>query len=287
MKGKGRGSMMIEVKDLYFSYPRQKENVLRGISFKVNKGEVFGFLGPSGAGKSTLQKILLGLHKNYKGNVQVMGKEIKRINKDYYNEIGVGFELPNLYEQLTIIENLETFASLYSNPANIEELLKEVGLYEDRYKKVCDISKGMKMRLNFCRAQVGSPSVLFLDEPTSGLDPNNTKVIRDKILRYKEKGYTVVLTTHNMTFAEDICDQVAFVVEGQIKELDTPEALRIKYGSYEIEVVTTEGKTRFPMEGLKENTAFKKALEKDIISIDTLRPTLQEIFTIVTGRVLV
>lgn len=278
---------MIEVKDLYFAYPRQREEVLRGISFQVSKGEVFGFLGPSGAGKSTLQKILLGLHKDYKGSVQVMGKEIKRVDKDYYNEIGVGFELPNLYEQLTILENLETFASLYKHPTNIEALLKEVGLYEDRHKKVCNISKGMKMRLNFCRAQVGSPSILFLDEPTSGLDPNNTKVIQDKILEYKKKGHTVILTTHNMTFAEDICDQVAFVVEGQIKELDTPEALRSKYGTCEVEVVTIEGKKRFPMEALNTNADFKKALDEKIISIDTLRPTLQEIFTIVTGRVLV
>ena len=83
-----------------------------------------------------------------------------------------------------------TFSSLYKHPANIENLLKEVGLYEDRHKKVCNISKGMKMRLNFCRAQVGSPSILFLDEPTSGLDPNNTKVIQDKILEYKKKGFT-------------------------------------------------------------------------------------------------
>lgn len=116
---------MIEVKDLHFAYPRQKQEVLRGVSFTVNKGEVFGFLGPSGAGKSTLQKILLGLHKNYIGTVQVMGKEIRRIKKDYYNEIGVGFELPNLYEQLTIIDNLKTFSTLYSNPADIESLLNE------------------------------------------------------------------------------------------------------------------------------------------------------------------
>ena len=278
---------MIEVKDLHFAYPRQKQEVLRGVSFTVNKGEVFGFLGPSGAGKSTLQKILLGLHKNYIGTVQVMGKEIRRTKKDYYNEIGVGFELPNLYEQLTIIDNLKTFSTLYSNPADIESLLKEVGLFEDRHKKVCDISKGMKMRLNFCRAQVGNPSILFLDEPTSGLDPNNTKVIQDKILEYKKQGYTVILTTHNMTFAEDICDQVAFVVEGQIKELDTPQALRLKYGSCEVEVVITDGKERFALQDLKSNEAFKKALDKNIISIETLRPTLQEIFTIVTGRMLV
>jgi len=278
---------MIKVSNLHFSYKKARGEVLKGINVEIKEGEVFGFLGPSGAGKSTLQKILLGLYKNYQGSVKVMGQEVKNINKSYYNKVGVGFELPNLYEQLTIMENMKTFASLYDEPMDIEVLLKEVGLFEDRHKKICDISKGMKMRLNFCRAQIGNPSVLFLDEPTSGLDPNNTKVIQDKIMDYKKKGYTVILTTHNMTFAEDICDRVAFVVEGQIKELDAPEALRNKYGSCEVQVVTTEGKQRFPLAGLKENKAFAESLKHEIISIDTLKPTLQEIFTIVTGRVLV
>lgn len=278
---------MIKVENLYFKYNKKNENVLKGINVEIKEGEVFGFLGPSGAGKSTLQKILLGLYKNYQGSVQVIGQEVNKVKKSYYNKVGVGFELPNLYEQLTIMENMKTFASLYDEPMDIEMLLKEVGLYEDRNKKVCDISKGMKMRLNFCRAQIGNPSILFLDEPTSGLDPNNTKVIQDKIMAYKKKGYTVILTTHNMTFAEDICDRVAFVVDGQIKELDTPEALRNKYGSCEVLVVTSEGRQRFPMENLKDNKAFIESLKQEIISIDTLKPTLQEIFTIVTGRVLV
>ena len=278
---------MIKVNDLHFTYKKASGEVLKGINVEIKEGEVFGFLGPSGAGKSTLQKILLGLYKNYEGSVQVMGQEVKKVKKSYYNKVGVGFELPNLYEQLTIMENMKTFASLYDEPMDIETLLREVGLYEDRNKKVCDISKGMKMRLNFCRAQVGSPSVLFLDEPTSGLDPNNTKVIQDKIMAYKKKGYTVILTTHNMTFAEDICDRVAFVVDGQIKELDTPRALRNKYGSCEVQVITTKGTQRFPLENLKDNKAFIESLKEEIISIDTLKPTLQEIFTIVTGRVLV
>ena len=278
---------MIKVENLYFKYIKKHENVLKGINVEIKEGEIFGFLGPSGAGKSTLQKILLGLYKNYQGSVQVMGQEVNKVKKSYYNKVGVGFELPNLYEQLTIMENMKTFASLYDEPLDIEMLLKEVGLYEDRNKKVCDISKGMKMRLNFCRAQVGNPSILFLDEPTSGLDPNNTKVIQDKIMAYKEKGYTVILTTHNMTFAEDICDRVAFVVDGQIRELDTPETLRNKYGSCEVQVVTSKGRQRFPLENLKDNKAFIESLKQEIISIDTLKPTLQEIFTIVTGRVLV
>ena len=278
---------VIEVKDLHFAYNRKQQEVLKGLDFEVTKGEVFGFLGPSGAGKSTLQKILLGLLKNYRGTAKVMGKEVRESKAEYYNEIGVGFELPNLYEQLTIYDNLKTFGSLYRRVADSDELLKEVGLYEHRDKKVCDISKGMKMRLNFCRALVGSPSILFLDEPTSGLDPNNTKVIEEKILSYKSQGYTVILTTHNMTFAEAICDRVAFVVEGVIKEIGSPYDLRLKYGSPKVQVITNGRKAVFELEGIHKNQAFKSCLEEEILSIDTLRPTLEEIFTEVTGRVLV
>ncbi|MGL5353196.1 MAG: ATP-binding cassette domain-containing protein, partial [Clostridium sp.] len=143
---------MIEISNLDFSYSKKSPNTLKQISLNVKKGEIFGLLGPSGAGKSTLQKILLGLLKGYSGKVIVNGKDIKKVTRNYYDSIGVGFELPNLYEQLTIYENLESFSKLYSKPASIIELLKRVGLDEHKDKKVSEISKGMKMRLNFCRA---------------------------------------------------------------------------------------------------------------------------------------
>lgn len=277
---------MIKVKDLHFTYKRGQEEVLKGIDVQISKGEVFGFLGPSGAGKSTLQKVLLGLLKGYRGSAKVMGYETKHIKADFYNKIGVGFELPNLYEQLTLEENLKTFAGLYKEPANINELLEAVGLYEHRQKKVSEISKGMKMRLNFCRALVGQPELLFLDEPTSGLDPNNTKVIQDKILDYKAKGKTVVLTTHNMSFAEEICDRVAFVVGGQIKEIGEPEALRLKYGECKVKVTTAKEEKLYDMKALNKNKEFIASLDQ-CVSIDTVKPSLSEIFTLVTGRVLV
>lgn len=282
----GSGASIIKVQDLHFAYQKGQEEVLKGIDIDIPKGEVFGFLGPSGAGKSTLQKVLLGLLKGYSGSSKVMGQETKNIKADFYNEIGVGFELPNLYEQLTLEENLKTFAGIYKHSADIHELLQEVGLYEHRQKKVSEISKGMKMRLNFCRALVGQPELLFLDEPTSGLDPNNTKVIQDKILEYKAKGKTVVLTTHNMSFAEEICDRVAFVVAGQIKEIGQPEALRLKHGEYKVKVTTMSEEKLFDMKGLGQNKEFIASLAH-CISIDTMKPSLSEIFTQVTGRILV
>ncbi len=279
---------MIKVEKLYFAYPKMKEDVLKGLTFEVQEGEIFGLLGPSGAGKSTLQKILLGLLKGYRGSAKVMDHEVNVIKTSYYDKIGVGFELPNLYEQLTVTENMETFSKLYTKPADSEALLKDVGLYEHRNKKVSQISKGMKMRLNFCRSLVGSPDILFLDEPTSGLDPNNTEVIKQLVRKQKEQGRTVVLTTHNMSFAEEICDRVAFVVEGEIKKIGTPLALKSEYGENRVCVIRDHGEQEFDLKGIDKNPLFLEALsQKDVKEIYTKQPSLEKIFTIVTGRVLV
>ncbi|MGL4798546.1 MAG: ATP-binding cassette domain-containing protein [Cellulosilyticaceae bacterium] len=279
---------MIQVEDLRFCYKGMKEDTLKGISFKVEKTECFGLLGPSGAGKSTLQKVLLGLEKKYRGKAVVMGTEVSGLGNKYYDRIGVGFELPNLYEQLTVWENLETFRGLYKTPADSGMLLRQMGLYEHKDKKVNQISKGMKMRLNFCRALIGTPDILFLDEPTSGLDPNNTAVIREAIRNYKAEGKTVILTTHNMSFAEQICDCVAFIVEGEIKEMGTPEALREKYGVAQVVVETEKGEETFALSTIGKDAGFRVVLDEgNITRIDTKKPSLEEIFTTVTGRVLI
>lgn len=279
---------MIKVAQLHFTYRKAKEEALKGLNFKVEEGEIFGLLGPSGAGKSTLQKVLLGLEKNYSGSVCVMGVEVAKQGTKYYEEIGVGFELPNLYEQLTVEENLKSFAGLYKHPADWNVLLKEVGLFEHRHKKVSQISKGMKMRLNYCRAQIGSPKILFLDEPTSGLDPNHTAIIRRSLENYKKQGKTVVLTTHNMTFAEQVCDKVAFIVEGSIKEIGAPSELKAKYGTEEVGLITTKGNFTYPLKGLGNNGCFIETLKQgEVLSLETRTKSLEEIFTLVTGRVLV
>ncbi len=279
---------MIKVENLYFAYPKSKEDVLKGLNFEVSEGEIFGLLGPSGAGKSTLQKILLGLLKGYRGSAKVMESEVSTIKTSYYDKIGVGFEFPNLYEQLTVLENMQTFSKLYTKPVNIESLLRDIGLYEHRAKKVSQISKGMKMRLNFCRALIGTPEILFLDEPTSGLDPNNIEVIRKLVLKQKALGKTIILTTHNMSFAEQICDRVGFVVEGEIKKIGTPGALKSEYGENKIGVKIGDVEQEFNLKGIAENQLFLKAIaQSDLTQIYTKQPSLEKIFTIVTGRVLV
>src|SRR5690625_2311834 len=190
---------MINVNQLYFTYPANKDETIRGMSFRIEEGEIFGLLGPSGAGKSTAQKILIGILKGYSGNVRVMGKEISNVGKDYYEKIGVSFELPNLYNKFTALENLNFFSSLYSGSTeDPKQLLESVGLEQHAHSRVSNFSKGMKMRLNLVRSLLNKPELIFFDEPTSGLDPLNMEKVKDIILNKKAEGKTIFLTTHNM-----------------------------------------------------------------------------------------
>ncbi|KGE16391.1 ABC transporter ATP-binding protein [Paenibacillus wynnii] len=281
---------MIEVKDLQFSYPNQKERTLHGLNFAIPKGEVFGFLGPSGAGKSTTQKILIGVLKAYLGSVKVMGKEIRETGPDYFERIGVAFEFPNFYTKFTALENLKLFQSLYSGPtAEPMHLLQQVDLTDAAHMRVSNLSKGMKMRLNFCRALLNHPDILFLDEPTSGLDPVNAKRMKDLILEKKAAGTTVLITTHNMQAAEELCDRVAFIVDGQIKLIDSPRELKLRQGQKRIlveyrqhgEIITAE----FPFEAIGENPDFLRILrENPIETLHSMEAGLEQIFIDITGR---
>lgn len=278
---------MIEVKDLYFSYT--KTPFLKDINFSVHKGEIFGFLGPSGAGKSTLQKVLTGLCRNYQGTARILDTDSNHLDNEFYENIGVDFEFPSLFEKLTARENLKYFASLYSGrKREIDELLKEVGLLEHADKKVSTFSKGMKSRLNFIKSLVHDPQILFLDEPTSGLDPNNAKIMKDMILKERNKGKTIIITTHNMLDATELCDRVVFIVDGQMKALDTPHnfimqrgAARVMYSFVEngSEQVRTTTLTE-----LSNDEVLKKLIsENRITSIHSLEPTLSDIFIELTG----
>jgi fluoroquinolone transport system ATP-binding protein len=280
---------MIKVERLAFSYTKQP--FLENIDFTVQKGEIFGFLGPSGAGKSTLQKILTGLITNYTGSAQVNGTESKEHKDDFYENIGVDFEFPSLYDKLTARQNLKFFGSLYSKrPKEMDELLQKVGLLLDAEKKVSDYSKGMKSRLNFIKALLHDPDILFLDEPTSGLDPLNSRTMKDIILEEKAKGKTIILTTHNMLDATELCDRVAFIVDGKIKALDTPHNLIMSKGATKI-VYTYHDGTEQVKECYLDKTGDDQRLltllkNNQIRSIHSSEPTLNDIFIEVTGRVL-
>lgn len=284
---------MIEVKDLTFTYGSGSTPAVKHIDFSIDKGEIFGFLGPSGAGKSTTQKIIIGLLRGYSGSVSVMGKEVSSWGRDYYERIGVGFELPNHYLKLTGRENLDHFASLYSGgTADPDELLEMVGLADAANKNVSDYSKGMRVRLNFVRAMLHNPDIIFFDEPTSGLDPVNARKVKDIILAQKAAGRTVFLTTHNMGVADELCDRLAFIVDGEINQIDSPKNLKQVHGERKISVRYgqngKEALAEFPLDELGHNSEFIELIQSNYIqTIHTQEATLENIFIKVTGRELV
>ncbi len=203
---------MIRVRDLVFSYARTAEPVVRGLSFDIAPGEIFGLLGPSGAGKSTIQKILIGLLDGYQGSATVLDTEVSGWRGDDYERIGVAFEAPTHFLKLTAIENLRYFARLYSSAGartthdvgsnrDPRALLAELDLAEAADKLVSQFSKGMKTRLGVARALLHDPELIFLDEPTVGLDPVNCRRIRELIRRQRDAGKTIFLTTHDMVVA--------------------------------------------------------------------------------------
>jgi fluoroquinolone transport system ATP-binding protein len=284
--------MLIEVSNLFFSYPKISQPTLKGMSFEVQTGEIFGFLGPSGAGKSTTQKILIGLLKEYRGTVSVFGKELSKWKSDYYERVGVSFELPNHFLKLTALENLEYFKSLYQQAGpSPEDLLEMVGLEADGRLLVSQYSKGMKTRLSVARSFLHEPELLFLDEPTAGLDPVNARRIKDLIRAQKVQGKTIFLTTHDMQIAEELCDRVGLVVDGEIKLIDTPRNLKLQYGIPQVRVEYrvnshTEGE-QFALEGLGENPAFLDLLKShNVETIHTMEASLEDIFIRTTGRTL-
>lgn len=281
---------MIQVKNLDFTYQKSKKQALSQLNFDIEKGEVFGFLGPSGAGKTTTQRLIIGLLRRYSGHIEVFGKERSAWGKEFYERIGVAFDFPNLYIKLTAYENLSLISSYYQNkPDDIDALLDRVGLLPDRDKKIEDFSKGMKMRLNFIRAFMHQPEILFFDEPTSGLDPVNAKIIKDMIIEQKNKGKTIFLTTHNMTVAEQLCDRVAFIVDGTISVIDKPKDLMMAHGSNRVTVEYLEkGKIlqeMYPLDTINTNENLYQLLRhKEIKTIHSQEATLEDIFIKLTGR---
>ncbi len=278
---------MIQVKNLNFSY-KKGVPVLKDIDFSIEKGEIFGFLGPNGSGKSTTQKILTGLLKDYSGEVKIAGKEIRKQGIDIYKDIGVLFELPYLYTSLSAVDNLEYFGSFYPKEQlrDINEVLELVDLKKEyRRKPIKKYSKGMRQRASFARVLMSNPNILFLDEPISGLDPSGAILFKNIIREEQAKGKTIFITTHNMYVADELCDRIAFIIDGDIKALDTPKNLKNSedHGFVDIE---------YELNGIIENVTLhtKEILNgfpftyDKIKSIHTKELSMEDVFVKVTGR---
>jgi fluoroquinolone transport system ATP-binding protein len=281
---------MIHVEDLRFTYPRSDVAAVRGLEFVVEPGEIVGFLGPSGAGKSTTQKILVGLLGGYTGRVRVRGKEVASWSARDYERIGVSFETPNHFLKLTGLENLRYFAALYDHETRSPDtLLEAVGLNSDGEKPVGQYSRGMKARLSVARSVIGNPDVLFLDEATSGLDPVNGQRIKSLIRAERDAGCTIFLTTHDMSAADDLCDRVAFIVDGRLACIQSPRKLKLEHGERTVRVEYADGDStrhdEFPLDGLGDNREFQRLLrERKIETIHTREANLADVFIRVTGR---
>lgn len=278
---------MFKVEGLEYSYPNSKTRAIDGLDFHVSPGEIYGLLGPSGAGKSTTQKIIIKLLKDYKGSITYKSRPLGSFGSEFYEDIGVCFEMPISFSKLTAMENLDFFRRLYKKTADVEPLMRRVGLWDDRDKKAGEYSKGMKIRLNFIRAMLNDPTVLFLDEPTNGLDPVNARIIKDMILEFKAKGGTVFLTSHIMSDVDQLCDRVGFIINGRIREEDTPRNLKLKYGKKSVKVEYREDgllkASEFSMDGIREEGFARLIREKQVETIHSGETTLEEIFIKVTG----
>lgn len=281
---------MITVSSLNYTYPGNSDRTIRDISFSIDTGEIFGFLGPSGAGKSTTQKILNRILPSYEGSITVDGKELSSMGNEFYESIGVVFELPNLYSRFTALENLNYFRALYNGDTEDPmELLAMVGLEDHAKKRVSDFSKGMKMRLNFCRGLLNKPSLLFLDEPTSGLDPVNARIVKDIIRQKQREGVTIFLTTHNMHTADELCHRVAFITDGEISLCDSPRNLKLAHGEKSVQVEWAENgithSEKFSFDTVRSSKELIHILQNcDLETIHTNEATLEEIFIKTTGQ---
>ncbi len=264
-------------------------SVVKEISFSVEDGEIFGFLGPNGAGKTTTIRMMIGQLSFNSGSIQILNKKIPDDISEIKSLVGVVPDYQNIYDRISVRQNLEFFAALNNvGSERIDEVLKEVFLVEHQYKASKDLSRGLRQRSLIARALLHRPKVFFLDEPTSALDPHSAKLIRDLVLKLKNSGTTVFLTTHYMEEADNLCDRLAIMNQGQIVACGTPESLKNKYGrntalvdylengnSLTVELALNEDSDRNKLCSLIQSGMIKK--------IHTQEATLEEVFMRVTG----
>jgi len=215
--------VVISVKNLTKHYGHFE--AVKGISFDVFQGEIFGLLGPNGAGKSTTLEIIETLRDKTGGEIMVDGLNIDRQPDKIKQVIGVQLQTSGFYPGLNLIELIHLFGGLYNQPVDAIELLRMVNLEDKAHSKFKALSGGQKQRFSIATTLINKPRIIFLDEPTTGLDPQARRNLWDLILDIRSKGTTVIITTHYMDEAEILCDRVAIMDEGKIIALQTPDKL--------------------------------------------------------------
>ena len=222
-------STAISIENLHKRY--KNKHAVRGVSFNVKQGEIFGILGPNGAGKTTTIEMMEGLRKRDSGSIQILGLDPEKNSFELRQRIGIQFQSTSIQEKLKVKEAITLFASFYPNQADVAHIVKSLGLepYLNKYFK--DLSGGWKQRLTLALAAIHDPDIIFLDEPSTGLDPQSRRELWDLILQFRDSGKTIVLTTHYMEEAERLCDRVAMFNNGQIIALDTPKNLVTRFAA--------------------------------------------------------
>ena len=279
-------STAVTVSDLRKSYGEVE--AVRGISFEIASGEIFGLLGPNGAGKTTTVEILEGYRERDVGSVSVLGEDPATAGSAWRERIGVVLQSSSLYETLTVREHLFHFAGYYERPRQVDEVIEVVGLPEKRDSMVRTLSGGQRRRLDLGLALIGDPEVIFLDEPTTGFDPEARRRAWDTIGSLRELGKTILLTTHYLEEAERLSDRVAVLRDGEIVALGPPSELtstlpateiRFRRGGEEV-VLHTEEPTRMLHELTEE--ALRDGTELE--SLEVRRASLEDVYLELTER---
>ncbi len=263
------------------------KTVLDEVDLSIEKGGIFGLLGPSGAGKTTLIRILTGQLKADNGTAFINGKNTERLTGEDYKGYGIMMDDFGVYERLSCYDNLKVFADIYGiKKDEIYKALESVGLSDSARKSASDLSKGMKSRLRLARVFMINPSVLFLDEPTSGLDPATAEEIQQMILKEKNNGKTIFLTTHTMSEAEKLCDNIAFLNEGKIIEYGKPDEICRRYNhKKKIQLHLVDGKDIELLHNETVADELAKLLKSRMVeTIHTSEPNLETVFMELTGK---
>ncbi|OGK07897.1 MAG: hypothetical protein A2W80_00395 [Candidatus Riflebacteria bacterium GWC2_50_8] len=280
-------SCAIEVNGLEKAYGQTK--VVKGISFCVQHGEIFGFLGPNGAGKTTTIRMMIGEIPFKNGRINILGYDVPDQIANTRSQVGVVPDYQNLYDRITIRQNLEFFAALNNiDKSRIDEVISEVFLVEHQNKACKDLSRGLRQRALIARGLLHKPRLFFLDEPTSALDPHSARLIRDLVLKLRNVGTTVFLTTHYMEEADQLCDRLAIMNLGEIVACDSPQNLKNKYGRKAAAVEFTENGTSqtkdFSLEDKNDLAALAQIVSSGhLLKIHSQEATLEEVFMKVTG----
>ncbi len=301
---------MIQLKNVNKSF--KTIQALNNVCLEINKGEFFGLLGPNGAGKSTTMNLMIGYLSADSGNILINGEEVSTTKLNFRKDIGFVPQSIALYDELSAVENLRIFGSLYDLPKavleeEIYDYLNSVGLYDRRKEEVKNFSGGMKRRLNLITALLHKPKVLLCDEPTVGVDPQSRNAIFDFLEKLNTQGLTIVYTTHYMEEAERMCNRVAIIDSGKIIALGTPDELLQMLPTTEHIYITKNDVTTSNINIFKgygdiiDNTeryelrlnkgaklsSFFGTLENANVNVQNVtiqKPTLEELFLNLTGK---